>query len=191
MNPANGSSVAPAGGIDSRSARPRAFLRRDPGASWRELLGQARRDRRGDGPERFGQVDFAPLSGGHPRPGLRRGLLRRRAPRHDARRGAQPAAARAVRIRFPVRPARPGAHRRGERRIAAPPRWNPPRGGLAVRADPGSSDSNSTAWNGIAPARCPADRRSGSRWRAVSSPIPTCCSPTSRLARSTRSPASS
>ena len=55
----------------SRSARSRAFLRGDASASWCQLLGGARRDPRGDGAERLGQVDLAPLSGRHPRPGLR------------------------------------------------------------------------------------------------------------------------
>ena len=58
-------------------------------------------------------------------------------------------------------------------------------------AVPGSNDSSSMAWNGIAPARCPADRRSAWRWHVVWSRTPTSCSRTSQPARSTRSPASS
>ena len=50
----------------------------------------------------------------------------------------------------------------------------------------GSNGSNSMAWNVTAPARCPAARPSASRWRVVSSPIPTCSSPTNRPGHSTR-----
>ena len=50
----------------------------------------------------------------------------------------------------------------------------------------GSNGSTWRAWSGTAPASCPAASPSAWRWRAVSSPIPTCCSPTSRPGHSTR-----
>jgi ABC-type multidrug transport system fused ATPase/permease subunit len=51
---------------------------------------------------------------------------------------------------------------------------------------PGSNDSISTAWSVIAPARCPAGRRSASLWRVAWSPILRCSSPTNRRDHSTR-----
>ncbi|GIE98845.1 hypothetical protein Ari01nite_63100 [Paractinoplanes rishiriensis] len=54
----------------------------------------------------------------------------------------------------------------------------------------GSSCSASAAWNGAVPASCPAASSSGSRWPAGWWPSRRCCSPTSRPARSTPSPAS-
>ena len=56
---------------DHRGTRPRALLRGDARASRRRSVRATRRGPRRDGPEWFGQVDPAPLPGGHPRPGLR------------------------------------------------------------------------------------------------------------------------
>ena len=58
------------------------------------------------------------------------------------------------------------------------------------RPAPGSTGSAWTGWAGAGPASSPAGRPSGSRWPAGWSPGPRCCSPTSRPARWTRSPAS-
>ena len=112
------------------------------------------------------------------------------ADRHARRDRAQRAAPGPVRLRLPVRPARARADRRGERRPAAAARRHAPRGGCARGPATGSTGWSWTASSGAAPASCPAARPSGSRWPARWSPSPRCCSPTSRPARSTRSPAS-
>ena len=75
------------------------------------------------------------------------------------------------RLRLPVRPARPGAHRGGERRAAAPARRHPPRGGLAQRA--GLVRTARTRWLGTSPRwrdvrRTGPARRAGPRSRRPS-----------------------
>ena len=78
-----------------------------------------------------------------------------------------------------------------EENVALPLLLGGVRRGQALRqAGPGSTGSAWTGWSGAGPASCPAGRPSGSRWPAAWSPGRRCCSPTSRPARSTRSPAS-
>ena len=119
-----------------------------------------------------------------------RDLVRRPPHRHHGRERAQRAAPGPLRVRVPVRPARPRADRRGERRAAAAARRRPPRPGARRRPGPGSGGSASTGWSGAGPGSCPAARPSGSRWPAAWSPARRSCSPTSRPDRWTRSPAS-
>ena len=107
-------------------------------------------------------------------------VVRRHAHRHDGRDGAQHAAARPVRVRLPVRPAGPGADRRGERRAAAAARRRSPGSGARRGPAHGSHGWISTGSSDAAPASCPAARPNGWRWPVVSSPARGCCSPTSR-----------
>ena len=106
-------------------------------------------------------------------------LRRARAVGHERRR-AQRAAADRLRLRVPVRPARPRALLPRERGAAAAARRHAAQG--RPRRAPTSCwrRSRSRAWPSSGPARSPAARASASRSRARSSPTRACCSPTSR-----------
>jgi len=119
-------------------------------------LREAWRDRRRDGPERLGEVHPALLPGGHPRPGLRRGLLSTVAPRRDARKPSAPACDVIASASCSVRPARAGADRpRRTSRCHCYIRGTTVRR-PSVKRGARSNSSNSKAWSATRPARCPA-----------------------------------
>src|SRR5260221_582366 len=95
------------------------LLRQDHRARRRLSVGDRRRDPRGDGPERLGQVDAAALPGWHLHAGERRGVVRRPAAGHAQRQQAHRTAANRLRLRLPVRPARARADRRRQHRAGA------------------------------------------------------------------------
>src|SRR5260221_10750891 len=95
------------------------LLRQDHRARRRQSVGDRRRDPRGDGPERLGQVDAAALPGRHLHAGERRGVVRRPAAGHAQRQQAHRTAANRLRLRLPVRPARARADRRRQHCAAA------------------------------------------------------------------------
>ena len=110
--------------------------------------------------------------------------------RRDGRRRAQPAAPHAVRVRLPVRPARPGAPGDRERRAPASPQRHRPTARPSSWPRRGSRGSVWMASRAGGPARCPAARRSAWRSPGPSSSNPRSSSPTNRPARSTAWPAS-
>ena len=132
-----------------RSSRPRDLRKRfgaDRGAARHRLRARARRDRRGHGPERLGQVDAAPLPGRDHRARTRATVaFAGRRHRRDERRRAQPAAPHRLRVRLPVRPAGPGAPGDRERRAAAAPQRHGPRRRPSGSPRRGSRGSASTA----------------------------------------------
>ena len=98
--------------------------------------------------------------------------LRRPRADRDVRRRAQRPAPQRVRLRLPVRPARPRADLRGERRAAAAAERRQAQGGRARPPGRGWSAWRSTTSPPSGPARSPAARASGSPWPARWSPAP-------------------
>ena len=158
-----------------RNTRPPRRQRLDSRGEILALMGQ-----------RLGEVDPPSLSGRDPCPDERRDLVQRWPRRHHVRVGTQRPPSRPLRLRLPVRPTRPRAHRRGERRTAAPPRRDSSRGGSSRPLGPGLDDSDLDGLERHRVGKCPAARRSASHWRVVSWPTPTCSSQTSRRVHLTR-----